>query len=282
MTHAAAHEFHSRSEQFAGSRRARPAASSAAIMSMPASASFSDYLIFVDESGDHGLARVDPGYPIFVLAFCLFAKSDYVERTGPALQRLKFRFWGHDEQVLHEHEIRKPNKSYCFLFDPAKRAEFMDAINRLVDEAPFQLVAVVIRKLEFAQQYALPANPYGIALEFGLERIYRELSSRGQADKLTHVIVEKRGEKEDAQLELAFRRICDGANALNKQLPFELVMIPKAANSTGLQVADLVARPVGIKVLRPTQPNRAYDIVAKKLRRSSSGETKGWGLKVFP
>ena len=41
--------------------------------------------VFVDESGDHGLARVDPGYPIFVLAFCLFAKSDYVapcSRTG--------------------------------------------------------------------------------------------------------------------------------------------------------------------------------------------------------
>jgi hypothetical protein len=45
--------------------------------------------------------------------------------------------------------------------------------------------------------------------------------------------------------------------------PQELVMIPKASNSMGLQIADLVARSVGIKVLRPTQPNRAYDIVAK-------------------
>ncbi len=56
----------------------------------------------------------------------------------------------------------------------------------------------------------------------------------------------------------------------------------KASNSTGLQIADLVARSVGIKVLRPMQPNRAYDIVAKKFRRSPAGETKGWGLKVFP
>ncbi len=243
---------------------------------------FGDYLVFVDESGDHGLARVDPGYPIFVLAFCLFAKSDYVERVGPALQRLKFRFWGHDEQVLHEHEIRKPNKNYGFLFDPALRAEFLDAVSKLVDEASFQLVAEVIRKLDFAKQYALPANPYDLALEFGLERIYRELSGRGQADKVTHIIVEKRGEKEDAQLELAFRRICDGANALNQRLPLELVMIPKASNSTGLQIADLVARSVGIKVLRPMQPNRAYDIVAKKFRRSPAGDIKGWGLKVFP
>ena len=108
------------------------------------------------------------------------------------------------------------------------------------------------------------------------------MNSRGQAGKITHVVVEKRGEKEDNQLELSFRRICAGANALNQRLPFELVMIPKASNSTGLQMADLVARAVGIKVLRPTQPNRAYDIVAKKFRRSPAGEFKGWGLKVFP
>ena len=67
-----------------------------------------------------------------------------------------------------------------------------------------------------------------------------------------------------------------------RKLPFELVMIPKASNSTGLQLADLIARPVGIKVLRPDQPNRAYDIVAGKFRRGPAGEIKGWGLKVFP
>ena len=134
--------------------------------------------------------------------------------------------------------------------------KFLDAVSKLVDEAAFQLVTAVIRKLEFSQQYALPANPYDLALEFGLERIYLELSSRGQATKITHIIVEKRGEKEDNQLELAFRRICAGANALNQRLPFELVMIPKASNSTGLQITDLVARSVGIKVMRPAQPNR--------------------------
>ena len=85
--------------------------------------------MFVDESGDHGLLQVDPGYPIFSLVFCLFTKSDYVNRVCPELQKLKFRFWGHDEQVLHEHEIRKPNKNYPFLFDRSARSEFMNAIS---------------------------------------------------------------------------------------------------------------------------------------------------------
>jgi len=177
---------------------------------------FSNHIVFVDESGDHGLAKVDPGYPMFVLAFCLFAKADYVDRAGSALQRLKLRFWGHAEQVLHEHEIRKPNKDYSFLFDPAKRTAFLDAVSHYVEETPSQLVAAAIRKLDFTKQYAIPANPYELSLEFGLERLFRELQARGDAAALTHVVVEKRGDKEDAQLELAFRRICSGANALSK------------------------------------------------------------------
>jgi hypothetical protein len=245
-------------------------------------AAFSDYLLFVDESGDHGMVRLDPDYPIFALACCLIAKSDYVERITPALQRLKHEYWGHDEQVLHEHEIRKPNKDYSFLFDPDRRQAFLAGINRLVEQAPFKLVAAVIRKVEFAKRYAIPENPYDLALQFCLERVAMELRTGGQGARLTQVIVEKRGRREDDALELAFRRIRDGRNALEHPLPFELTMIPKSANSAGLQLADLVVRPVGIKVLRPDQANRAYEIVEGKLRRSPAGEVRGWGLKVFP
>jgi hypothetical protein len=39
-------------------------------------AAFSDYLVFVDESGDHGLDVIDAGYPVFVLAFCIVRKED--------------------------------------------------------------------------------------------------------------------------------------------------------------------------------------------------------------
>ena len=243
---------------------------------------FSDYIVYVDESGDHGLVTMDPYYPVFVLAFCLFSKSDYVERICPALQRLKFRFWGHEEQVLHEHDIRKPNRNYGFLFNAEKRGQFLIAVNELIREMPFQLVAAVIRKQEFRRQYVDPVNPYGLAMEFGLERIHRELEGKGQAGKLTHVVVEKRGKKEDDDLELAFRRICDGANVHGKPLQFELTMIPKTSNSAGLQLAELLARPVGIKVLRPDQPNRAYDILEGKFRRSPPTKIEGWGLKIFP
>ncbi len=37
----------------------------------------SGYIAYVDESGDHSLASIDPQYPIFVLSFCLFDKVLY-------------------------------------------------------------------------------------------------------------------------------------------------------------------------------------------------------------
>jgi len=44
---------------------------------------FSDYIIYVDESGDHSLESIDPDYPIFVLSFCIFKKSKYTSISVP-------------------------------------------------------------------------------------------------------------------------------------------------------------------------------------------------------
>ena len=77
--------------------------------------SFSDYIVYVDESGDHGLESVDPHYPVFVLAFCVFSKEDYVGSVAPAIQRFKFRHFGHDMVILHETDIRKDRGDFQFL-----------------------------------------------------------------------------------------------------------------------------------------------------------------------
>lgn len=51
----------------------------------------------------------------------------------------------------------------------------------------------------------------------------------------------------------------------------------KKSNSTGLQIADLIARPIGRQILKPEQSNRAYEIIEKKFRRDSRGHVNGWG-----
>jgi hypothetical protein len=243
---------------------------------------YDDYIVFADESGDHGMLSIDADYPVFVLVFCIFSKEAYASSLAPAVIRFKFRHFGHDQTILHEMDIRKSRGSFSFLRDAARRGGFMEEMNTLVREAPFTLVASAIHKPRHRDRYTVPNNPYHVAMAFGLERVRHHLQDMGCAGGTTHMIFERRGQREDTELELEFRRICDGANYLGERLPFEIVLCEKKCNSPGLQVADLVARPIGRQVLAPEQPNRAFDIIRPKLRRSPEGRIPGWGLKVFP
>ena len=243
---------------------------------------FGDYLVFVDESGDHNLTTIDPQFPVFVLLFVIVRKQDYVDRICPELQRFKFDFWGHDAVVLHEHEIRKPVGPFLFLMQKPARERFLERLNAIIEALPATLVAVVIDKPAFVTRYHHPVGPYDYAMETGLERVFKFLEGAGQRGRKTPIVVECRGRREDGELELAFRRVCDGENALRQNLPFELVMVPKAANSAGLQLADLMARPIALHHLRPDQRNRAFEIIEPKLRRSPAGKVDGWGVKILP
>ncbi|HEU4558580.1 MAG TPA: DUF3800 domain-containing protein [Longimicrobium sp.] len=222
-----------------------------------------------------------PATRCFVLAFCLFEKQAYATRTTPAVVQFKFTHFGHDQVILHETDIRKNRGPFALLRDPNRREPFFNELNGLMAAAEFTLVATAIRKHEHRARYAEPPHPYHTAMGFGLERVYLELRGRGCREGTTNLLFERRGAKEDAELEAEFGRIC-ARNATRAVLPFEAVMCDKRCNSAGLQLADLVARPIGRKILDPQQPNRAYDILRHKLRRSVHGAVRGYGLKVFP
>jgi hypothetical protein len=144
------------------------------------------------------------------------------------------------------------------------------------------VVAAVIDKVAHKKKYTEPRDPYEIALVFCMERLFYFLRDLGQLDKTTHLLVECRGAKEDAKLELEFRRICDGKNQAGKMPNFDIRFMDKKHNSTGLQFADLVAQPIARRIMTPDQPNRAYDIIEKKLRKDGKGNANGYGLKIFP
>lgn len=243
---------------------------------------FGDYIVYVDESGDHSLVEIDPEYSVFVL-FCIFAKEDFILRIVPAVQKLKFDWFGHDMVVLHEREIRQQKPPFKFLQTLPLRTRFMRDLSALVENAPFTIIAAVIDKIAHRKRYAEPDNPYSIALRFCLERLLRFLNERDQAGRLTHCVFEKRGAAEDRDLELVFRRVCAGENfGGTRSNAIDIVFADKKTNSAGLQFADLTARPIGLHVLRPDQPNRAFDIIRHKFRSDSNGVVLGRGLKIFP
>jgi hypothetical protein len=243
---------------------------------------FSDYIVYVDESGDHGLESIDSNYPMFVLAFCVFRKDVYLRQCVPALQELKFRYFGHDMIVLHEREIRLARGPFSFLRDAGTRAIFLRDLSAVMKSADFTVIASAIHKERLRGRYAEPHSPYDLALTFCLERLHFYLEEMKGGTKAAHVVFECRGKREDDALELEFRRICDGDNRTGlSRLPFQPVFASKRSNSSGLQFADLVARPIGRHILFPDQENRAYDIIRPKIRQSG-GIIRGRGLKVFP
>lgn len=240
----------------------------------------SDYIIYVDESGDHGLKSIDPESPIFTLVFCIFRVEDYKNQIIPTTQKFKNKYWGHDNIILHERDIRKPEKDdYKFLTDRKKREVFMAEIGKLIEEAKFHLIATVIRKDELIKRYKRPSNPYELAMLFCMERAHKWLCEQNQTGKKVHIICEARGKKEDRDLELEFRRIRQNSaqstpskmnfSAIDYRLKFQ----HKKENDTGLQLADLVVRPIGKSILRPEQTNRAIDIIKQKYLKTP---------KIFP
>lgn len=47
---------------------------------------FSDFIVYVDESGDHGLITINPQNSVFVLTFCIFEKEAYRTAMVPLVQ----------------------------------------------------------------------------------------------------------------------------------------------------------------------------------------------------
>lgn len=247
---------------------------------------FSEYIVFVDESGDHNLSAMNAQYPVFVLAFCIFRKTDYTSIVCPRLQEFKLRWFGHDSIILHEREIRKDLAPFQFLKSEKLKEQFQQELSAIIADTPMTIIPSIIKKDGLVQKYRSPDNPYHLALLFCMERLANFLQYEKQDGRMTHIICEQRGGKhgggqEDRILELEFRRIMDGEHYLNAQ-PFhgmKMEIIPKTSNSCGLQLADLVARPIGLKCLRPLQENRAFDVIRTKF---ADAKHPFGGMKIFP
>lgn len=231
----------------------------------------SDFIVYVDESGSPNLNADREDFPIFVLVFVMVRKGHYIDHLVPAVQRLKFDFLGHDQIVLHEREIRRQSDAFTFLRAGAdRRATFLDRINAIVADADIKIACAIIDKRRLTERYTDPWDPYGLALTFCMEKIARE-HPRTNGQRALNVIFEARGGPEDRELELEFRRIAGGDPRIGRpeprvgELVWNPIFAPKASNSTGLQLADLAARPLGLAHLRPKQTNRAAEILQRKM-----------------
>ena len=223
---------------------------------------YSDYIIYADESGNPNPVSIDANYPVFVLNFCLFRKDDYTSSVLPALTRFKFENFGHDAVVFHEQDIYRGKEPFDFAGDAQLQTTFRHGLNEIVARLDFGIIAVVVNLRELSQQK--DPDAYTPALRLCMEQAYIHLGKAGQQGAITHIVLEGRGRREDADLMRKFGKVRDGSGGLGKVMPeFQMVLVDKKSNSVGLQMADLTAYSVGRRHLAPHRPNWVWETVVR-------------------
>lgn len=228
-----------------------------------------DWLVFVDESGDHSIGPANDEYPIFIMVACRFRRDQYCGNFVPELASLKVRHWGHEGIILHEREIRRPQGDFTMLLNPVIREAFHADLGRLVKSSGATIHAVAWDKRIKGTDESF-AGIYGHCLG----RLYEELASdsvRSGKVRGMHWVLESRGKAEDGEAQRAAAKIGAGAG-------MKPVIVSKRRNVAGLQLADLCARPIGTHLLNPTRESRAFNHLLPIIHRPSQGPVSECGL----
>ncbi|MGN6438149.1 MAG: DUF3800 domain-containing protein [Agriterribacter sp.] len=243
-----------------------------------------DYYLFLDETGDHGLTKINPDFPIFLLCGVLVSKQEYFHLRD-SLNSVKQEFWGHKQVIFHSRDIRKCEKEFKILLDLELKRTFYERLDKVLRNNDYTILACGIKKNDFIKRVGKLSNDvYELCLSFLIERAIFNLEDlKGSNDRL-YVVLEERGKAEDIKLSQHFQRLKSrGTGVLNKERLNKLLKTinfrNKKQNINGLQVADLVAYPIANYILNPNRANPAYEVIEGKIY-SSEGEL--YGLKIYP
>jgi hypothetical protein len=155
----------------------------------------------------------------------------------------------------------------------------MADIDEMMTKLPYTIIAVCIRKTLHKDRYGvLSRNPYVLALQYGMERVKGYLDELGQAEVV--MVAESRGRNEDDSLRAAFFDLMQRGTSYHSfhHLKISLSFVRKERNLPGLQLADLVAYPIG-KFAATQKGSSPMKIIFPKILARP-----GWrhGLKIFP
>lgn len=240
-------------------------------------------VMFLDESGDHSLVKMDKSYPMFVLAGCIFDLDYYSETVEPKIEELKSKHFGKTDIILRSYDIRKQKGDFSCLVDRKRRELFQKDLSALIEILDFKVIAAAINKINLKNQYSIPDNPYDLCLQFILERVVMFL---GRSDDKMIFRIESRETHNDRKLAGVYEKFKLKDHRLFKKKEIQskfadLSFNQKTQNIAGHQIADLIAYPIGVFVLDNERGNRAFKIIKSKLH-SKNEKYSGYGLKIFP
>lgn len=240
-------------------------------------------ILFLDESGDHSLSKIDPQYPMFVLVGCVFEMGYYEDIVVPEIKAFKNYFLGSDKIILHTEDITHNKNGFERVMEAGFRNNFYQNINAVLSKLEYKVLACAIKKDEHFKRYGLAAiDPYMLSLDCIVERLVFELEEINQTGI---IIAESRNSILDNELELAFLNLkVQGTSYLSaskvKKRVIQLSIKDKKENIAGLQIADLIASPIGRSIL--AKKNQIdYKMIEAKYR-NKGGKSLGYGLVVLP
>lgn len=214
------------------------------------------FRLYIDESGDHTYYKyANPGYDIPSLRYLglmgVAMERAVREQAHADLEDLKRRHFDYDPDtpiIFHRKEIIHKQGVFKNFKDQDKRDAFDDDLIHFLKGLDCILIIVVIDKKHHIDTYGMSAfPPYHFALTAMMERYCGYLNfwnSRGD------ILAEKRGKKEDRELENEYLKIYDGGTYFHKAPFFQRALTTKKmktgskmSNIAGLQIADLLAHP---------------------------------------
>ena len=251
-----------------------------------------EYYLFLDECGTHSLLPINDPFPVFCLCGVIVDAERY--KTFDRLWKIwKAEWLGSPHVRVHEPYVRKRVREFHD-GDAAREQAKIDSLAGLLASLEFTCIAAVIDKRRFSSQYPsgtvdefLPTSCYLMCVDFLLERFVHFLYHEG-GNARGIVRAESRGLREDAEVHREYLRLklegtqWQAEQAFRSNLHAYIEFERKDGNASGLQIADLVARPIAEKVLWPeTTPDR-WQVVASKFYDGGTGRRSSYGLKVFP
>ena len=115
-------------------------------------------VMFLDESGDHNLAVIDPQYPLFVLGGVIVDKAYAEGEMTDALNRFKAEVLGNQACVLHTADITRNRHGFERMQAPGFRERFYEKLNTLMRRLEYSVVACAIHKDEHLSRYGWPRS----------------------------------------------------------------------------------------------------------------------------
>lgn len=247
------------------------------------------YTVYLDECGSHSLKETAAdAYPVFVLAAVIIANDD-VPAVETAWSGWKSQWLGSDSYNIHEPDVRTRKGPF---YEADERT--LSALTSEIAATNFGAAACVFHREHFIADFganapddSLPQHPYLMALDFLSERLAIILDQQFDGAR-AQIVAEARGPAEDALIQHEFARLHLDGTAYVGPSYFRQQFFPgirfekKTANIMGLQLADLLARPCGDKVIHPDSTPARWTAFRPKLCLGTETKHSILGLKVMP